>query len=143
MADAVDFVVKSPDNETQLVVEATSSMSLTKNWPAHMRRNLLQHTGHWPHAYFILARPDRLFIWEDGHKAGTVQPDNTLDTKEVLGPYLNKAVGSLGGLSGESFEIVVRTWLEDVVSSGTSLGEKPAQLTGLYNRIKNGTVTSG
>jgi hypothetical protein len=143
MAEAVDFVVKSPNNETQLFVEATSSVSRTENWPAHMRRNLLQHTGVSPNAYFILARPDQLFIWSDAHEAGTVQPDITLDTKTVLGPYLNSAVGSLGGLSGESFEFVVRTWLEDLVSSGSSLGEKPPQLTGLYDRIRNGTVISG
>src|SRR2546430_1072493 len=104
MAEPVDFVVKSPDNKPRVFVEATSSVSPRELWAAHVRRNLLAHTALAPNAYFILARPDNFYIWRDATSPGTLTPNQTIPTVEILAPYISSALSSsLKELSKEGF----------------------------------------
>ncbi len=145
MPDVADFVVQSPDDKVQLVVEAKTKPDASALWAAHMRRNLIAHAAVPSTPYFILALPDHFYMWKNAQSAGTVTPDYVIDTREVLRPYLESLKSSVRDLSEQSFELVVRTWLEDLVKADLGPGrEGPQQKwlldSGLYERVRDGTV---
>ncbi len=145
MPDTVDFVVKSPDDEIQLLVEAKSRSDATALWASHFRRNLIAHSAMQTAPYFILALPDRLYLWKDATSAGTVTPDYTVDTGAVLQPYLSSIKSPLRDLTEQSFELVIRSWLEDLVKKNIkpdpqSPGQRWLIDSGLYDRVKDGKV---
>jgi hypothetical protein len=102
-----------------------------------------------PNAYFVLARPDNFYVWRDATTLGTVEPSQVIPTVDVLAPYISSALtSSLRDLSKESFELVVRTWLEDLVRSGSASApaaenQKRVFESGLYEAIKHGRVVRG
>jgi len=143
MREAVDFVVASPDDEVKLVVEAKSRSGASSTWAAQFRRNLVAHGTLRSSAYFILALPDHFYVWKDARLAGTAPPDFEAESQGLLAPYLRSLSTSARDLSEESFEVVVRTWLEDLVRQSPSIDratETPKWLVELSESVKNGTV---
>lgn len=151
MSDSPDFVVRAPDDDrVKLIVEAKTKSDASPQWAARMRRNLVQHGAIPSSVYFILALPDRFYFWRDARTAGTLPPDFEIESKQQLEPYLRaiKSAWSLRDLSEESFELLVRNWLEDFVKTdwtkATESNFKEWLLSsGLYESIRNGEVERG
>jgi hypothetical protein len=143
MPDTADLVVTTPDGQIKLVVEAKTKADATDTWIAKMRKNLLVHDAIPRSPYFILALPDHFYIWKDVTTAATTPPTYSLDSREILEPYLPEHLkDSARNLSLEGLEVVVRTWLEDFVKGEwTTTPESP--LFALHELVKNGTVQSG
>lgn len=142
MSGFPDFVIRSPDQRPLLVVEAKNRANASLEWAAQMRRNLIAH-GVLPDApYFLLALPDKLFLWKRTSSPSTVPPDYVADTEQMLRPYLETLRSSLGDLSESSFETVVRLWLDDLVE-GRGREEAPwLDASGLGDTVRNGIVTT-
>ena len=144
MSDRDDFVVRSPDDKIQLVVEAKTNLEASGDWAAQVRKNLLRYQMVPASPYFILALPDHFYVWKHADRVGTAQPDLTIDARDVLSPYLKALTSRLEDLSGESFGLVVRTWLEDLVKAEPAAQSAlPQQLqeSELPARVKDGRVT--
>ena len=142
MSNAADFVVQSPDKKVQLVVEAKGRTNATEEWAKAMRRNLIKHELLSPAPYFILALPDHFYIWRDARSATTVPPDFRAETAEVLKSYLKSSQTALKDLSEESFEIIVKSWLEDLVSGELAATATVGHqwLADLSPRVRDGDV---
>jgi hypothetical protein len=144
MSVAPDFVVESPDRQVQLVVEAKTKAGASEQWAARMRRNLVVH-GTVPLApYFLLALPTHFFLWQ---RAGAPEalPDFDVDPRDMLRPYFESKSSQLDELSEESFELVVRAWLDDLVRRPRVV-ETPQTSwlfrSGLLESIRHGEVRS-
>jgi hypothetical protein len=97
--------------------------------------------------YLLFAFPDFFYIWKNYalpvNESST--PDYTIETQEVLKPYLDLSYVSLKEVNENSLELLVTSWLEDLVKSKVSLEIPPFQWfqdSGLYNAIKNGSVVT-
>ena len=72
-------------------------------------------------------------------------PDYEIDSAPILAPYVNNATYSLETLSGYGFELIMASWLNDLVNSNLTRETAPPYLiwvfdSGLYDAIKNGSV---
>jgi len=63
MAAPLDIVVDSPTGRRVLFVECKTTRKSTPEEAAHVRRNLLAHSQLPADAFFLLAIPSRLFLW--------------------------------------------------------------------------------
>jgi hypothetical protein len=139
-----DIVVRSPDNETQLLVEVKKKVPASSEWATRMRRNLYTHFALPPAKYFLLALPERFYLWTNSQASESVPPDYEVDARHILEPYARTISLPLSELSEFSFELLVQSWLEDLVHSQDRKGLATAQPwvvdSGLYDAIAHGSI---
>ena len=141
-----DVAVYSPDGNLQLVVEIKNRPSASAEWVTQMRRNLLVHAVIPPSPYFLLVLPDFFYLWENAMSVHELAPPAyQIKAAEVLAPYLDPSTQSLTDLSEYSLELLVTSWLEDLV--GTELRQDTVGPhlqwlfdSGLYEAIRYGSV---
>lgn len=139
----IDFVVRSPDNRALLVVEAKNRLNTSADWAAKLRRNLAAQ-GALPDApYFLLALPDRFYLWtQQSASLQAVPADYVFEAETVLRPYLDSLKSPLHDLSPASFELLVRLWLEDLVRDGDQEHPRWLHSSGLEEQLRDAVVTS-
>jgi hypothetical protein len=148
MSSRADIVVSTPDEQVQLVVEVKNKRGASAEWAAQMRRNLLVH-GVVPNApFFLLATPDRFYLWKDGKPAGApLAPDDEVEATEVLAPYIDRLGIQLAELSEPSLELLITSWLHDLIDIDLAREEaRPAYGwlfdSGLYEALRWGSVAT-
>jgi hypothetical protein len=140
-----DFVVQSSDHQTQLVIEVKKKVPASSEWAVRMRRNLYAHGLVPPAKFFLLALPERFYLWKNADAADSGPPHYEVDAEEVLKPYAHRLHTPLPQLSRISFELLVQSWLEDLINGkldGGALDRSHRWLreSGLYDAIKNGFI---
>jgi len=143
MKASADIVVFSPDNQPQLIVEVKGGRGATDEWAAKMRRNLVVY-GVIPKAkFFLLALPEYFYLWRDNASTELVPADFKVRVVEALAPYAGGI--PLEALGEDSFELVVSSWLSDLISSELTQDAAGPKLrwlfdSGLYEAIKHGSL---
>jgi len=142
-----DVAVYSPDGNLQLVVEIKNRTGASAEWVTHMRRNLLVHAVIPPSPYFLLALPDFFYLWTDALSVHELAPPAyQIKATEVLAPYLDQTTQSLKDLSEYGLELLVTSWLADVVEAELRRDMVGPHLqwlfdSGLYEAIRHGSIT--
>lgn len=142
-----DVAVYSSDGNLQLVVEIKNRPGASAGWVIQMRRNLLVHAVIPPSPYFLLVLPDFFYLWTDAMSIHELAPPAyQIKAVEVLAPYLDQSTQTLKDLSEYSLELLIISWLEDLI--GTDLRRDMAGPhlqwlfdSGLYEAITHGSVT--
>jgi hypothetical protein len=141
-----DMVAYAPDGQLALIVEAKSKTKTSRSWAIQMRRNMLAH-GIVPKSRFLLlALPDRLYLWRDaGNSPDLVEPTYEIDATPFFQPYFTRSKSSPDTLTPQSFELIVTSWLNELIHSGISesVPDPQRQLlqeSGLLEAIKGGSV---
>ena len=147
MSQIADFVAYSPDGQIALVVEAIGRTNTSRSWATQMRRNMLAHGAVPNSRFFLLALPDRLYLWKDvGNTSEPVEPTYEVDAALFFQPYYAAARVSPDQLTGQSFELIVNFWLNELVRSGIPASAPVPQKrfleeSGLLDAIKGGSLT--
>ncbi len=151
MASRADIAVHDADGQLQLVVEVKNRSGTSAEWAIQMRRNLLIHglVSHSP--YFLLALPDTFYLWKPHpqHDFET-PPDYRIDAVDAfaLTDYgTTQLLGDIDQFGHDSLELLVASWLEyltwaDIKQDNARPGPSWLFDSGLYQAIKNGTVTT-
>ena len=140
--NGVDFVVRSPDDRIVLAVEARRQANASPEWAAQMRRNWAVH-GVLPETpYFLLASPDKFYLWKCAPANQAVPPDFQFDAGDALRPYLELMRFPLDELSPAGFDSIVRLWLEDLVRENGSGRWTWLHESGLDKHLRNAVVTA-
>ena len=146
MKAVIDLAAYGKDGQLALVVETKSRLHTSPDWAARMRRNLFSH-GIVPRSeYFMLAMPDNLYLWRDNMAGNEIaEPDYIINAKPLFKRYLNVAIEDAIALSDESLEILVGSWIRDLMARGLSddLPEPQRSMlikSGLVDAIKGGRV---
>ncbi len=113
-----DVAAYSPDGKLQLVVAVKNRPGASAEWVIRMRRNLLVHSVI-PYApYFLLVLPDFFYLWTDATSASDLAPPHyQMKATDVLSPYFDQSTQSLNDLSEYSLELLVTSWLENLVNT--------------------------
>ncbi|MBZ5675612.1 MAG: hypothetical protein LAP61_15330 [Acidobacteriia bacterium] len=121
----IDLVAYDQEGRVILLVEAKSRHGTSEHWAARLRRNMLSH-GLLPWSkYFLIATPERMYLWKQEHpNLSEAPPGFTIDASKVLQPYFQKLHQEPSKIGPEAFELLVLTWLTDIAGSGE---EKPRQ----------------
>ncbi|MEB3355954.1 MAG: hypothetical protein VKK04_04455 [Synechococcales bacterium] len=141
-----DLSVNNRSGQLTLAVEVKRKTDVTPEWAARLRRNILAH-GTLPKApYFLMVFPDKLYLWAGADAAqDQSQPTYTIDASPILQPYFERAGVAPDQISGESFELIVESWLSEIVHANQrpeGIGDTQQWLleSGLYAALAGGEV---
>jgi hypothetical protein len=146
MSQMTDFVAYSPNGQIALIAEAKGRTNTSRSWAAQTRRNMLAHGAGPDCRFFLLALPDRLYLWKDVTNASEpVEPTYEVDAVPFFQPYFAAAGVSPDRLTGSSFELIVKFWLDELVHSGipASMAEPQKRFleeSGLLDAIQGGSL---
>ncbi|OBQ38249.1 MAG: hypothetical protein AN487_08015 [Anabaena sp. CRKS33] len=112
-----DMAVQGKDRHLQLLVEVKNKRGASKIWAAKMRRNMYAH-GLLPEApFFLLALPDKFYLWKNiGLSTDLIEPDYEINPESFLKPYYPKAYAPNYQISSEGFELIVSAWLHQILT---------------------------
>lgn len=145
MAQYADILVYDRNGQVVVIIEAKSKFNTTKEWAAQMRRNMLAHNLLPAAPYFILALPDIFYFWNEPHLAfESVNPMLQINPKPFLEPLAYILNTSLNSISGQRFELIISTWLNNVLTSSVEDLLRNNQRwivdTGLFEKIAGGYI---
>ncbi|MDB5246972.1 MAG: hypothetical protein JWQ40_1366 [Segetibacter sp.] len=145
MTQYADILVYNRNRQPVVIIEAKSKFNTTKEWAGQMRRNMLAHNLLPSAPYFILALPDVFYFWEvKSFSFDTVNPTLQIDPKPFLEPLANIINVSLDRISGQRFELIIATWLNNVLASTEEDLLRNNQTwiveTGLFEKIAGGFI---
>ena len=144
-----DIVAYSAAGELALVVEVKNRLGTTTEWAVEFRRNLAVHDLLPQAPYFLLATPDRFYLWTRiGAAVDLVKPDVESNPSTFLRPYYESAGLSPETLRGGGFEMFVAAWLAEVqrADGPDCLPEESRELlidSGLFEAIRGGSLHRG
>lgn len=143
-----DFLVQDSAFRLSAIVEVKARRGTDADWAAQLRRNILAH-GNVPDAeFFLIVTTDRVYLWKGvGTEPRLAPPTHVLDAEPLFRPYLERAQIDLSRLSPEAFELLVASWLNDVIHAeqigGGALGGQSVLMeTGLLPALRGGQVAS-
>ncbi len=109
-----------------------------------MRRNLVTLGGPGPFRgapFLILATLDRVYIWKEAHAADEPVPaDYELDAEMVFTPYLGSSGRRLQEIGRDAFELVVMSWLSDLILQAPGAPLVRLEGSGLLEAAKDGRI---
>lgn len=141
-----DMAAYDKDGQLALVVEAKSRLHTTVDWAAKMRSNLFAHGIVPKSSYFMLAMPDNLYLWR-AKEMGVepAKPDYVISPEPLFRRYLDSANANSFKLGDQSFEILISSWISDLIQSGLPDDLPEPQRTtlaesGLVDAIRGGRI---
>jgi hypothetical protein len=128
------------------MAEAKAKVGTSPRWAAQLRRNLMPHWGAARPKYFLLAMPDKFYLWRDGATAETEAPaDFEIDARDLLRPYFEGAKVSPTSINPYVFELIVAGWLHALLASDDLPAEMRSRdpgLAELFDAVKGGYIAS-
>ena len=144
-----DLLIKNSEGQPTLIVEVKGRINTSSQWAAQLRRNILAH-GILPKApYFLLAFPDKFYLWTDSQvDLNEREPNYIIDARPILEPYLKKSGVTVDRIRDESLELIVASWLGEIIHFDklpADLNESQPWLidSGLYADLVGGTIKFG
>ena len=111
-----DLALYDPGGRLAALAEVKNKRGTSSEWAAKTRRNLLALGGFGDAKFFLLVTRDRLYLWKD---AGTdpveLPPTHEVEAEATFAPYFERAGIDSRNVGGHAFELIVATWLGDVM----------------------------
>ena len=114
----------------------------SEQWAAGLRRNILSH-GLLPLSkYFLIATPERLYLWNQEHlDRADAAPEYTSDAAKEFQPWFRRLSLEPSNIGPEAFKLLVDAWLNGIALSGEGINqdvEAPllAELTGSLQQAR-------
>ena len=112
----------------KLIVRVKGGGQSSADWAARFRRDLVEHELIPKTEYFLLARPDYLYLWKEKNTLETVPPDYIVRTFNVLKEYLTTSDEEPKLIIKESLRMALTHWLRVVAFSA----ERPPEGSDAY-----------
>ena len=149
MGYQADVTAYGATGELLLAVEVKNRRLSDAAWAIEVRRNLLTHRFIPPTRYFLLALPDRFYLWT--HEATSdpdAPPSYEVDPTELLSLYFEAAQVRPEDISASGFEFIVSSLLHDVAEGRQPDGGSTPQdawlsHSGLLDALRGGRVAYG
>jgi hypothetical protein len=110
-----DIMVHDRYENLALVIELKPRQGADAQWAAETRQIILQNELSLNAPYFMLATLDHLYLWKGAETFDAIKPDYVVDAEKVLAPYLRRFNLNLMEVTGNGFELLISTWLEELV----------------------------
>lgn len=144
MGAGSDILVFDQNDRPILAIEVKTKVDASVDWANRLRRNLFAHDGMPDIEFFLIATPSRFFIWKNpGMNSTWNKPVGVIDSGPLLAPYFDQIGVAPEEISGSSFELIINSWLAELIYSGTTPGQVNGSYQwmtefGLQDALKNG-----
>lgn len=114
MATAWDLAAYNREQRLLLLVEVKVKLGVSKDWAQQWWQTLFAEHDYPEAPYFLLAFPDRFFLWK---KAVVVDSSEEkwsfyqIEALPILKPYFEAVALHPESLSASSFELLIGSWL--------------------------------
>ena len=140
-----DLALYSRDGRLIALVEVKNLRGTSREWAAKFRRNLLEHGSLQGARFFILATVDHLYLWEgEQRSASPVPPTYEVDLEPLLAPYFERSGLSPQTIHGQTLELIVADWLNDLMRSQGGTADSKAEdwlvRSGLLASVRDGRL---
>jgi hypothetical protein len=138
-----DVVVYDKNGQLAAVIEAKNIKGKPRKWAIEMRRNLYEY-GFLPKIpYFILALPDRLYIWKNAKNTPEIiEPDYEIDITELFKSYYDQLGISPEEIGHDGFELLITSWLNEIAQADIAQTQNLLVNSGLLETLKTGRIVS-
>ena len=146
MFSYADLVLYDRLGRLVAAAEIKNMRGTSGDWAAKLRRNILAHGEFPPVDFYLIVTPDRLYLWKGaGNEPIVIQPAYEADARPIFKPYFDRARLTPAEVSGMAFELIVASWLGDLIR----LDEQAQELanderwlveSGLLDAIKDGRI---
>ncbi len=145
MAARADIAVYDTRGELALIVDIKNKLGTDDEWATKMRRNLVAHDFLPKVPFFLLALPDRFYLWKDKYLPQLEKPQYGVDASSVLEPYFERASVQPSSITETGFELLIGLWLADLID----MDELPEAYSrdngwliqsGLFGAIRHGII---
>ena len=144
-----DLLVNNYQGKPILGVEVKAKINTSSDWAVKFRHNILIDNPVQKIPFFLMAFPDHFYLWtEPDIYSNQSKPTYIIDALSVLKPYFERAGIMPEKIRGDSFELLVASWLSDMINS-EQLPEEFDQSqrwlidSGLYMAISGGNLKYG
>ena len=147
MATRPDFVLLDRHDRLAAIIEVKAKRGTSSRWAAEFRKNLLAHEAFRQAPFFLLITPDRVYLWKETPKSAgadspPIPPDYELDAKSLFRRYLEGAGLKPEDVSSQAFELIVMSWLGDLILQLPDATQPPEiEDSGLPRAAKDGRIT--
>ncbi len=144
MIAAADIALYDQNDRLVLAVEVKNKLNASVEWAARLRRNIFAHGLLSDMAFFLLATPDRFFLWKDAGADLTLsEPTYIIDSRPILSPYFERAGVTADDISSNSLELIIVSWLSVLTFSAETMETLNGSTTwltdsGLINAVAGG-----
>lgn len=140
MSPKADFAVFDRRGQLAAIAEAKKKVGTSSSWAAQWARNYLAHS-HAP-SYLLLITPDKLYLWDKPAGGTAEQNPRVANARELFRNYLARADRATDELSGDAFELLVGTWLNDLMRHvwhpGAPDQQEALAASGFIDAVKDG-----
>lgn len=139
-----DLIVYDKNNQLALIVEVKNKINAPIEWASQFRRNILSH-GILPNApFFMMAFPDRFFLWKDAPAIpDPLEPNFTINATPIFKQNIENPNEKYAPVSESSLEMKISLWLSILIHKKTDQlepYEKWVIDSGLYDAIAGGRL---
>jgi hypothetical protein len=144
MKQYADILVFDKNGQTALIAEVKNKRGTTSGWAAKMRRNMYAHNLLPDAPFFLLALPDRFYLWNNARITNDAsEPTHQIDPMPFLQPYFERSGVAPNSITGKSFELIIASWLNQVLRAGSQQDLQDGNQdwlvsSGLFDRLTGG-----
>lgn len=141
-----DIVLYDHEGRLTALAEIKNKAGTSPRWAADLRRNMLTHGGSQSAPYFLIITPDRVYLWKNADgPTDSFDPSSEVEATALFKPYFDRARVTPETVSGPAFELIVGSWLADLVRANRALGESvadhhPLTDSGFVEAVREGRV---
>ena len=142
-------MVNNYQGQLILGVEVKSKINTSSSIGVKFRHNLLMDNSVQKIPFFLMAFSDYFYLWtEPDIYSNQSKPTYSIDAIPILKPYFERAGIMPEKIRGDSFELLVASWLSDMINSEQlpeEFNESQRWLidSGLYVAISGGDLKYG
>ncbi len=140
----IDLAVYDRFQRLVLAVEAKKKFGVSERWARKTREDLVTQGFYPTNSYFLLATPEKFFLWlPENNALEETKPDFVVNGEKQLKPYLDELHFNLRKIDSYTFEQVVSLWLKyDVLYPTKNVRESEWLLeSGLAKKILHGNLS--
>ncbi|KPA18669.1 hypothetical protein MHK_001117 [Candidatus Magnetomorum sp. HK-1] len=144
-----DMIIYGPNGQINLLIQVKNKRGTSHDWAAKVRKNILSHKEIPETNLFLLALPDHFYLWKNSKKLPSgIYPTHDINPIPFLTPYYEKIGIAPEKLSGESFELIISSWINEYQLTDTIPSDIPNETrnllidSGIFNAINNGRISS-
>lgn len=144
-----DLMAYDKNGQLVLSVDIRKSPTASPEWAAELRKNILSHGVYPITPYFLVALPEKFFLWKNGDAADPAsKPTYTVDATPIIEPYLKETNYTAKEVYGNTFKFILFAWLSSLIYHDTPREEIQAKArwlveSGLYDAIDGGHLAYG
>ena len=127
----------------QLGIEVRTALDTTVEYITEWKQNIFSHEEPLDLPFWMMAFPDRFYLWKNPHQFPESEPDYVIDARPLLQDYFSSTGIRVEKINIGAFELMISSWLSQIIHFGHELEDLPSALreSGLLDAIADGAFS--